>query len=382
MDYYERGMFIRILDPVNESLRGRKITLIVDLLITILMPIVVFIIFSGIDLSVWFKIYFPILLVFMGIASDLTVQYMFSKSMGAISLYSNGFEPPKAWIHKLTGRRPFITKEKIAIMQSSATWQKLEGGPYLVLSYKDHKGMITFFGVRRKEDVEATLDYVKKEWKMPIDASFDISSMNRRVERGSPGETSPPIAHKIPVSNAGSNPPPQQPVLFCPNCGARDVPYSEFCPMCGHRAGQPVVRYIPPQPIVAPQPPVQGPPPIVQEVSPLPSYLQKSARLAFLLAFVPGFFCIIGLGHFYTKRIVKGIILLFVGFFVGTFAWVSLSMVFTESRFETIAYVITAMVFWAIFMAILLWSAFDASKQAKKYNALPPAKVSRINIRI
>ena len=94
-----------------------------------------------------------------------------------------------------------------------------------------------------------------------------------------------------------------------------------------------------------------------------------------MLAFLPGLFCIMGLGHFYTKRITKGFILLFVGFFAGLFAWVGLSMVFTETRFDTISYVFTAMIFWAIFLAILLWSAFDASREAKKYNAMPPANL-------
>jgi hypothetical protein len=68
-------------------------------------------------------------------------------------------------------------------MQSSAPWQKLRGGPYLELSYKNQKGMISLLGVRRKEDVEATLEYAKREWMKPVDASFNINSISRERNR-------------------------------------------------------------------------------------------------------------------------------------------------------------------------------------------------------
>jgi hypothetical protein len=84
------------LEPVNESIRGRKTVLILELLTTILIPFILFVLFSGMELSVWFKIFIPILFFFMEIGAVLVVQFAFSKSMGAISLYSNGLGPPRA----------------------------------------------------------------------------------------------------------------------------------------------------------------------------------------------------------------------------------------------------------------------------------------------
>jgi TM2 domain-containing membrane protein YozV len=185
------------------------------------------------------------------------------------------------------------------------------------------------------------------------------------------------MAHKIPIGNTRNVSPPEQPLLFCPNCGARAVPEGDFCPMCGHREGEPVVRYMPPQQTMASSAPVQASPPIIQEVSPLPSYLQKNPRLAFLLALIPGLFTIMGLGHFYGKRTGRGVILLLIGFFPGLLAWISLSMIFTETDYEPIIYAITSMVIWALFASLLLWSAFDASKQARRFNMLPPEKLLR-----
>jgi TM2 domain-containing membrane protein YozV len=137
------------------------------------------------------------------------------------------------------------------------------------------------------------------------------------------------------------------------------------------------MRFMPPPQTVAPPPSIPAPPPVVEERSPLPSYLQKSTKLAFFLAFLPGLFCIMGLGHFYAKKVIKGVILLVIGFFPGLLAWVSLFMVFTETKYEISVYIIMTMFLWAIFAALLLWSAFDASKQVRKFNALPPEKLLR-----
>ena len=141
MDIFERGTFIRRLEPVDESLRGKRIVLIVQTIWTVLIPIFLFVFFSGLDLPDWMK-YFPILLFFMELGADFVVQFPFSRSMGPINLYSNGLEPPRAWIHILLGKHPFISKEKVAIVQSSVPFQKLSGGPHLTLSIKTKKGML------------------------------------------------------------------------------------------------------------------------------------------------------------------------------------------------------------------------------------------------
>jgi hypothetical protein len=343
----------------------------------ILLPIVVFIVLSGTQLADWITILLPIFLAFGEIVSTFVVQYAFNNSMGPVILHSNGLEPPRAWIHRLTGRHPFISKEEIATLRSSTAVLQYAGGPYLSFSLKDRKGRNVLFGLRLKEDVVATLDYAKRDWKIPIDSSFDITSMNRGVEQRTQGASSPSMAHKIQVGNVNNVPSTQQPLIFCPNCGARAVPEGEFCPMCGHRDGQPVMRFMPPPQTVAPPPSIPAPPPVVEERSPLPSYLQKSTKLAFFLAFLPGLFCIMGLGHFYAKKVIKGVILLVIGFFPGLLAWVSLFMVFTETKYEISVYIIMTMFLWAIFAALLLWSAFDASKQVRKFNALPPEKLLR-----
>jgi hypothetical protein len=236
MDIFERGMFIRTLEPVDESVRPKKRIFLIETFMIFLLPIIVFIVLSGTQLADWITILVPIFLAFGETISVFLLQYVFSSSMGIVILHSNGLEPPRAWIHQLTGQHPFISKEEIVTLRSSTMIPQYAGGPYLSFSLKDRKGRSIFFGVRRKEDVDATLDYAKREWKIPVDASFDMTSIDRRVEPRASGSSSPSTAHKIPVGNVSSAPTTKTPLLFCPNCGARTIPGGEYCPMCGHRA--------------------------------------------------------------------------------------------------------------------------------------------------
>ena len=370
MEDGDKGIVIREIGASWERAKGMRLVLRVDLAVSIIMPIVLFFFYGNLfGYSYWSTILLPSLLFVMAMLALLVLQFVFIRTIGSITVYSNGIQFPRAIIHKLSRRSNFVPRRNIAVVEvvQSSPNQGNVRGDYLIFNVRDDGGRTYWSGPRARNDVTAVGDYFRKEWQVKVEWK-GAESKPSAPSTTSYSAPNPPYrsegARKIPVEPA--------PNLFCPNCGAQASPSNEFCPMCGHKSGAPVARYAP---TYAPPPPPA--PPQVQERSPLPTYMQKSPRLAFLLALIPGMFCIMGLGHFYVRKRARGLVLLIVGFFLGLLAWVSLSMVFSESEYDPIIYLITTMIFWAPFIAILLWSAFDASKQATKFNLLPPEGVLR-----
>jgi hypothetical protein len=367
LDDIDRGLVIRDLDAMRERVKAMRMVLRIDLVVCLLVPLMLFLVLSNIyGPTYWMTIFLPVLLLVMSLLGLAVVQFSFSRSLGKVTLYSNGIQFPRAAVHKLFRRSNFLAKESMVSLEVKDSVQGADAArECLYFVVKDARGRSYWSGPRAKADVQAIADYISKEWHVKVDDMRRASQPSRSSTGSIP--TTPTSyrgegARKIAVAPA--------PTLFCPNCGAQASPSNEFCPMCGHKAGAPVTRYMPsyasPQPSTAPNAP------LVQEKSPLPSYMQKSPRLAFMLALIPGIFCIMGLGHFYVRRMVKGFVLLVVGFFIGLFSWVILFMAFTETEYEPAVYAIAAMIFWAPFIAVLLWSAFDAFKQAQKFNLVPP----------
>ena len=98
-----------------------------------------------------------------------------------------------------------------------------------------------------------------------------------------------------------------------------------------------------------------------------------------MLALLPGFIGLFGIGHIYVGKIVKGIILLLVGLIVVPF--ITLGVAFGLFAFGSgavgggIALIVVLGIVWIV---IWIWQTFDAYKLANDYNAhvqrtgLPP----------
>ena len=169
MDGVDHGTFILKLEPVEESVRGKKRILYLYAADTVVFPIIIGMIFYYLGFSEFFTIYFPIILFFMEIVADLVVQYGFSRSMGPINIYSAGIEPPQAWIHKLLRKQPFFEKERISTLQSYFPGRDFSVGPCLILNMKDKKGWTVSFGVRRKEEIEGFFEFAAKDWVVNVE---------------------------------------------------------------------------------------------------------------------------------------------------------------------------------------------------------------------
>jgi len=174
---------------------------------------------------------------------------------------------------------------------------------------------------------------------------------------------------------------------YCPNCG-REVQVGEnFCPHCGLRLSQgtgaeqyrSTERYDQPRDQFADlgQDP-QGR--YWTDRPPYPSYTPlKSPGVAALLALLPGFFGLFGIGHIYVSKIVSGIVLLVVGIIVVpliVFGVVfGLFLLGPTGLGGGVALVIIAGIAWLV---LWIWQTFDAYRLANEYNAhvqrtgLPP----------
>jgi hypothetical protein len=169
MGELDRGTIIVRLEPVEESVRGKKRILYLYAADTVIFPIIIGMIFYYLGFSEFFTIVFPIILFFMEIVADLVVQYGFSRSMGPINIYSAGIEPPQAWIHKLLRKQPFFDKERISTLQSYLPGRDFSVGPCIILYMKDKKGWTVSFGVRRKEEVERFFEFAAKDWVVNVE---------------------------------------------------------------------------------------------------------------------------------------------------------------------------------------------------------------------
>jgi TM2 domain-containing membrane protein YozV len=131
---------------------------------------------------------------------------------------------------------------------------------------------------------------------------------------------------------------------FCPNCGRAVNAADAFCPSCGYNLK--AVSIPKPQPAV----PLE----------------HKSPGIAAVLALVPGFFGLMGIGHIYVGRLGRGIALLIVGIILGFLSWGSFILGF-------VTFGIT-FIFWIIFAIILfilwIWQTYDAYNLAKQFNRI------------
>jgi TM2 domain-containing membrane protein YozV len=93
----------------------------------------------------------------------------------------------------------------------------------------------------------------------------------------------------------------------------------------------------------------------------------KNPANAFKLALGLGFLGIMGMGHLYMDKKLKGFLLLFVGGFLATmslFTWLTV----WDNEYSMAVNLITAIVLSVPYLVLQIWQAFDAPKPKKEWS--------------
>ncbi len=151
--------------------------------------------------------------------------------------------------------------------------------------------------------------------------------------------------------------------MYCSRCGGPLPEGAKFCPHCqapvGNPAGGPVAA------------PTSG-----QPYGPVyPMHSQKDLGVTAILALIPGFFGIMGIGHLYVGKVARGIITLIVGLvliplFFLSFLFIPM-MALGGPRtvgIGIVTFFILIIIGIAAWIGLLIWQTFDSYNLAKEYN--------------
>ena len=72
-----------------------------------------------------------------------------------------------------------------------------------------------------------------------------------------------------------------------------------------------------------------------------------------------------GLGHIYMRKYVKGIVLFLVGGFLALLSLASIYLMFQPNEFSLEVNIVTAAIFTVPFLILLVWQMFDAPKPSR-----------------
>ena len=140
---------------------------------------------------------------------------------------------------------------------------------------------------------------------------------------------------------------------FCPTCRRLVSPEAAYCPVCS-------------APLRRTSHYSSSRQPYSVETASTP---KKNPRLAAVLALVPGFFGLWGLGHIYAGSIAKGLGLFVAGVIAGALFWFSVVLSIILVGYIGIA------IFGILFIGGWLWQTLDAFSTAQAYNELHTAPV-------
>jgi hypothetical protein len=90
-----------------------------------------------------------------------------------------------------------------------------------------------------------------------------------------------------------------------------------------------------------------------------------------------GLLGVMGLGHIYMGKIVKGLVLFVVGGFMALMSLVSIYLISQPSEFSLAVNIISAAMFTVPFLALLIWQILDAPKPRRWNNAPDPYGYNR-----
>ena len=316
----------------------------------------------------------------------LFYQSLFGKSWHKIVFYDNGIQFPKCLWDRMRGRVLFLAKDRIVSVRASfITDPRMVGSNTAELIFGSIDGKSYRTGYRAISDINSFSIWLGTEWQMKVE---------RTDLRGNP-IASP---HKVRVVASPET-------RTCLGCGYSFTDDLGFCPSCGRMITKGMDPLDPFAPRMAKEPPSiihsppaqyeqpgtpgdyprpgQNPPYLkgnqfqTQDVpAPLslsdgygsyplmqPTNLRgKSPRLAMILAGVPGLLGVMGMGHIYMGKYLKGFILLILGGFLALLSLASIILVFMPDEFSLGAKVVTAAILSAPFLGLFLWQLFDAPK--------------------
>jgi TM2 domain-containing membrane protein YozV len=134
--------------------------------------------------------------------------------------------------------------------------------------------------------------------------------------------------------------------MFCSNCGKEVAVDAAFCPSCGYNLKQ--------------VPPTKWTPSVPLE--------RKSPGTAAVLALILGFIGLLGIGHIYVGRLVRGIVVLIVGIisllltFLGLIASTEVGFALEMEGLRILG------LFGILYLGLWIWQIFDAYDLAKEFN--------------
>jgi hypothetical protein len=307
-----------------------------------------------------------------GVFTYLILTMALQRGAWPVLLYRDGVEFHQFTFNRVFRVRSFVPVSKLTEVRVQRNFNTRSSRPASRLPYLNFiagsKGMYTA-GPRAEHDIEQALEYVRKEWPSVQITGDPLSSADGgKVVLPEPAASSPGKARKVPMKPSYAPTPPtayepwsaqspyqppmptpyQAPIAStmgcCPSCGAGVLSGARFCPACGHQFGPSVQR--PGMPIG------EG----------------KSAQVALLLSLLPGLAGFVGIGHFYVRKYVKGLFLLFLGFFFASMGFVSILMLTDPTTVWSPGLLMVVLVFNILFLMILIYSVIDVRKIARQFN--------------
>ncbi|MCG7845118.1 MAG: zinc ribbon domain-containing protein [Methanomassiliicoccales archaeon] len=304
------------------------------------------------------------------------LKSVLGKSFYPISIYSNGIEFPTFLFNRMIGRPAFLEKGKI---ESGWTRGFPEGvrsnemKEHRTLYFKTKTGRMYDTGARNRSEIEPVIDWIEKNWEIKV------RNNNSPIVNVAP--PSPlPTARKVRVIER-----------YCPQCGRSSDGSLLFCPYCGTNFDpvsmpteqrpadnnwkvpteppyEPYVRSFPEPPMPEPTYQPQYPSPVRDRMA----YANgKNPRLAFILGLMLGFMGLMGIGHLYMGKRMKGVALLLIGGFLAMLSLVSVLTIFGPSEYALEVRVVTAALLSAPYLVLQLWQAFDAPKSSNRMPRSP-----------
>ncbi len=148
-------------------------------------------------------------------------------------------------------------------------------------------------------------------------------------------------------------------MVTCPNCRYDSSDGARFCSNCGMNF------------TAAPGGPAPYPPPIYgqgyynQPYYGYPAVQQKDPGIAAILALLAGVFGLMGMGHIYLGRIIRGLVILVGGIVLWSLA---VFFLFAGVFGPTGILWIFSLVCVIAVLGLLVWQTYDAYALAKQYN--------------
>ena len=171
MNEVDKGMMVRTMDAVGHGAKERRMVVLICLASTIVLPIALFIVLSTLeDIELWMKVFLPVVVLVSELGSVLFLQYLFSQQDGPIVLHSNGIEFPRAWVHRLMGRRSFLPGDRIVEIEALGKEDPLgiTQGQLSTFTVKSDRALSHYSGTRNLADVQALVEYARKNWMVKV----------------------------------------------------------------------------------------------------------------------------------------------------------------------------------------------------------------------